>query len=140
MKLIKIVLDTNVFVSALRSSLGAGYKILTLLGSGQFEICISVALVLEYEEIFKRTKNETVFSENDIEDLIDFICSIGRKYSTHYLWRPTLKDPDDEMILELAVASQAEYIVTYNLKDFVKSNYFGIKVITPAQLLKKIGR
>ncbi len=136
----KIVLDTNVIVSALRSRRGAGHSIMSALNSGVFTICISVPLILEYEEILKLKRPVELFSEEDIEELVDFICSIGRKTLISNLWRPTLRDPDDEMVLEVAVASKADFIVTYNVKDFVQANIFNVKVITPGQFLKLIRR
>ena len=135
---LKIVLDTNVLVSGLRSKKGASFQILSMLGTNQFEICLSVALVLEYEEILTRLRDPNLFSEKDVKDFIDYICSIGRKFEIHYLWRPTLNDPDDEMILELAVAAKADFIVTHNIKDFIKANVFEVKVISPIQFLKKV--
>ena len=113
---------------------------LKLLTSENFNLCISVALVLEYEEILKKMRDPKKFSVQDIDDLIEYICSISQKYEIHYLWRPTLRDPDDEMVLEVAVASQADFIVTYNVKDFISSNFFGVKVIKPLQFLKKLER
>ena len=136
---IKIVLDTNVLVAGLRSNSGASHCILRLLGSGSYDLCISVALILEYEEVLKNKINHEIISSEEIEEFIDYLCKIGKKFNIHFLWRPTLRDPDDEMVLEIAVSSQAEFIVTFNVKDFIRENYFGVKVITPIQFLKKIG-
>jgi len=136
---IKIVLDTNVLVAGLRSNSRASHSILRLLGSGSYDLCISVALILEYEEVLKNKINHEIIFSKEIEEFIDYLCKIGKKFNIHFLWRPTLRDPDDEMVLEIAVSSQAEFIVTFNVKDFIRENYFGVKVITPIQFLKKIG-
>jgi len=131
-----IVIDTNVFVSALRSKRGASYKLLSLIDSGKFEINISVPLILEYEE---NAKKRTVLNYSTIEDIIDYICEIGKERKIFYLWRPFLKDPKDDFILELAVESQSEYIITYNKKDFIGSEQFGSKILDPKEFLQKIG-
>jgi len=86
-----------------------------------------------------RQRDTHLIFSKEIEEFIDYLCKIGKKFNIHFLWRPTLRDPDDEMVLEIAVSSQAEFIVTFNVKDFIRENYFGVKVITPIQFLKKIG-
>jgi len=64
---------------------------------------------------------------------------IGARHKIHYLWRPFLPDPKDDMVLEIAVAGQCEYIVTYNEKDFRGAAQFGVKVVTPQAFLEEIG-
>lgn len=56
----------------------------------------------------------------------------------HYLWRPGLRDPDDDLVLECAVASASQYIVTHNLRHFGETMQFNVKAITPAQFLAKL--
>ncbi|MBC7795433.1 MAG: PIN domain-containing protein, partial [Pyrinomonadaceae bacterium] len=73
------------------------------------------------------------------DDVIDFICGNANLRDIFYLWRPALRDPKDDFILELAVESDCDFIVTYNIKDFEGIEKFGIKVITPAQFLSEIG-
>ena len=135
-----IVIDTNVIISALKSNKGASFKLISLLTENKFKINISVPLILEYEEIIKREINSKIINKNDIESFIDYICYIGNPTKIYYLWRPFLKDPKDDMILELAFTSNSDYIITYNLKDFseVYSN-FKIKSIIPKDFLKIIG-
>lgn len=135
----QIVIDTNVFVSALQSSQGASYRLLMLLGSPAFDIHISIPLVLEYEEVAKRLIGQIALTEEDIDAVVDYICKVAKHHDIFFLWRPFLKDPDDDMVLELAVTAQCDYIVTYNLKDFQNIDQFGIKVITPKDFLKLIG-
>lgn len=57
----------------------------------------------------------------------------------YYLWRPILKDPKDDMVLEVAVASSADYIVTYNVKDFIPAKDFGIELASPKDILQITG-
>lgn len=136
---ISIVIDTSVFISALRSRRGASFQILSLIGSGEFEFHLSIALVLEYEAVAKRMTQETGLTDSDIEDLIDYMCAIGKCRQVHFLWRPSLKDPSDDFVLELAVESESNYIVTHNLRDFAGIGKFKVKAITPQEFLQVIG-
>lgn len=135
-----VVIDTNVIVSALKSKQGASYRLLSLIGQKKFDIYLSVPIILEYEEISKRLLVTTQLTENDISVIIDYICQIGIPTQVFYLWRPFLNDPDDDMILELAVAGNCDSIITFNIKDFAKvEDVFGIKIITPKKFLLEIG-
>ncbi len=134
-----IVIDTNVILSSLISKKGASYKLVSLIGSGKFEINISVPLILEYESISLERLNLLYLEEQDIIDFIDYICTIGKKCQIFYLWHPFLRDPKDDMILELALNSGSDYIVTYNKKDFKGVEIFGVDVLTPKEFLEKIG-
>ena len=135
----QIVIDTNVFISALRSRNGASYKLFTLLGSEKFEINISVPLILEYEDAAKRLLGEIALNVEDMNAIINYICAVGKHRKMFYLWRPVLRDPKDEMLLELAVAGGCDYIVTYNMADFAEIEQFGIQAIKPSAFLRKIG-
>ena len=136
---IRIVLDTNVLVAALRSREGASFKVLSLVDSGKFTLCLSVPLVLEYEAASKKHTKATGLSAADVDVIVDYLCLVGEHYKVYYLWRPFLRDQKDDMVLELAVSSNAESIVTFNKSDFKGANQFGIKVITPKALLQQIG-
>lgn len=128
-----IVLDTNVLFSAMRSSLGASYRLLQRIDQSPLQLHVSTPLVLEYEAVLKRNKT---LSHTDIEAVVDYLCHISEKHGIFYLWRPVLRDPQDDHILELAVKANA-MIVTWNLKDFTPaSSRFGLSVETPRGLLK----
>jgi len=75
----------------------------------------------------------------NIDDILDYLCSVARRHTIFFLWRSFLKDPKDDMVLELAVEAQCEYIVTFNQKDFVGSDQFGSAVVTPQEFLRKTG-
>ena len=139
MKKYRIVIDTNVFISALRSKRGASYKLLSMIDSGSFETAISVPLILEYEDVAKRQMDMLGLYLTDIDDILDYICQVGNKREIFYLWRPILKDPKDDMVLELAVESESDYILTYNKKDFLQSISFGIEILTPKEFLEILG-
>ena len=135
-----VVIDTNVIVSALRSRDGASFRLVSLLGeSDKFEINVSVALVLEYEDAAKRLIGKVPISETAIEDLIDYICEIANEQKVFFLWRPVSNDPNDDMVIELAVAAGCQFIITYNKQDFKNMKQFGIKAISPAEFLEMIG-
>jgi len=137
---LQIVIDTNVFVSALRSQDGASFRLLSLVGqSAQFEINLSVPLVLEYEDVALRQKAVHKLSARDVSALIDYLCSVANLRAIYFLWRPFLKDPKDDMVLELAVEAQCETIVTFNKKDFAGVEKFGLQVLTPHEFLREIG-
>lgn len=131
-----IVLDSNVLVAALRSSRGASFALLSLVGTDAFEIAVSVPVILEYEEVLLR---ESGRSPSVVGDVIDYVCSVAKHQSIFFLWRPRLPDPDDEMLLELAVAAGCDAIVTHNTRDFGPADEFGLRVLSPAVFLKEIG-
>ena len=133
---VRIVLDTSVLVAGLRSRRGASFRVLTLLGNPEITTVISVPLVLEYEAVLRRDAGELGLSEADVDDALDYICSISEERQIHYLWRPTLSDPNDEFVLELAVEAGCRYIVTHNVADFRGAERFGLVVVTPRQLLE----
>lgn len=141
----KIVIDTNVLLSALFSNRGGSFKLIELLAKkaedGLLHSVVSVPLVLEYEEVLLREKNMKKyphFSYEDIKLIISDIVAISHRTKLHFLWRPFLKDSFDDKVLETAVNSKADAIITFNTKDFdgVKK-YFGIDILTPTQLYEK---
>lgn len=109
------------------------------IGKGMFDISISVPLIVEYEAAAKKLTGEIELTAGDIDDITDYLCAVAKRSKIFYLWRPLLKDPTDDMVLELAVASSSRFIITYNKKDFSGSEKFGIKVLTPRKFLKNIG-
>jgi predicted nucleic acid-binding protein len=133
-------MDTNVVVSALRSRRGASFELLSLVGrSGAFEINVSVPLVLEYEDVAKRQLDVTGLTLKDVDAVVDYLCSVANRRRIHYLWRPFLSDPKDDMVLELAVESRCGIIVSYNKRDFAGIEKFGLRVLTPREFLEEIG-
>jgi putative PIN family toxin of toxin-antitoxin system len=131
-------MDTNVLIAGLRSSRGASFRLLSLVGTGAFTLCISVPLILEYEEVALRDIGDLRLRPSDIEDILDFICSVSEHREIFYLWRPFLKDPDDDLVLEVAVEARCDFIVTFNLKDFSGIEKFGLRAITPQRFLNRL--
>ncbi len=130
--MVRAVLDTNVIVAGFRSRRGASFRLLTLLRTGRFEIAVSVPLVLEYEAVLLEHARELSLSVDDVRGLVDYLCDVGRRQAIHFLWRPTLRDPADEFVLELAVAAECDALVTHNVRDFAGARTFGVQIMTPA--------
>ena len=136
---LKVVLDTNVLLSGLRSKNGASYRLLEKIPEGHIKLAISVPLMLEYETVLCKNLRQLKLSRQDIDDFLDYFCSIAEHTKIYYLWRPFLKDPYDDHLLEVSVASKSAYIVTYNTKDFVGVEQFGIHAVAPDFILTKLG-
>lgn len=132
-------MDSNVFVCALRSRRGPAFAMLSLVGSGKFDLNLSVPLVLEYEQVVRSSRWRNKLSWEHVSDILDYLCAVGRKHKIHFLWRPRERDPKDDMVLEVAVAGRCDCIVTYNKKDFVEAESFGVDLLTPGEFLVKIG-
>ena len=136
---LRIVLDTNVLISALRSTGGASHRLLMLVGGPRFEIALSVPLVLEYEDVAKRMSETTGLTDADVDDVLDYLCSVAHHQEIHFLWRPVLRDSRDDHVLELATEAGCEIVVTHNVRDFAGSERFGVAAVTPGEFLRKIG-
>jgi putative PIN family toxin of toxin-antitoxin system len=139
MKRPQIVIDTSIFIAALRSRQGAAYKLLMLIDGEKFETNISVPLILEYEDAAKRLIGEISLTARDIDNILDYVCAIANHRAIFYLWRPYLKDPKDDMVLEVAVTSHCDFIITYNQRDFQGAEQFGIRIVTAKEFLQEIG-
>ncbi|NUM79067.1 putative toxin-antitoxin system toxin component, PIN family [candidate division KSB1 bacterium] len=136
----QIVMDTNTLAAALRSKRGASYKLLSLIDSGKFQLNISVPLVFEYEDVVKGDSHITaVLSEAEIDNILDYLCAVANRRKIFFLWRPFLKDPKDDFLLELAVEAQCSHIITYNKMDFAGIGLFGIKALTAHEFLQLLG-
>lgn len=140
MGLRRIVIDTNVLIAAMRSRRGASALLLSLLATDQFEMHLSIPLVLEYEEVLLRQRVELGLAADDVDNLINSLCAVGvRHESIYYNWRPSLPDERDEHILDLAIKGQCDAIVTFNIRNFRGAAQFGIRAIRPQTFLREIG-
>ena len=81
----------------------------------------------------------TPLDEESVLAVVRYLSSVGHRQKIFFLRRPSLPDPKDDMVLELAVASRAQYIVTYNGKDFAAAERFGIQPVPPKAFLDVIG-
>ena len=134
-----VLLDTNVIVTAMRSKKGAAFKLLSLVGTGRYDICLSVPVTLEYEAILLEQLDHLHLTATDVGDLLDYLCRVAKQQDIHYLWRPYLKDSKDDLILEAAVAGGCQAIITFNQRDFAGARKFAIEILTPAMFLRRIG-
>jgi putative PIN family toxin of toxin-antitoxin system len=133
-----VVLDTSVLVAAARSRRGASYAVLSLLPDARFEPVVSVPLFVEYRAVLLRPENLLQRTAEQAEGFLDVLLSVSQLQEIYFFWRPALPDPDDDMILELAVAAGCRYIVTHNLRDFRGLEKWGIEAVTPTAFLRLI--
>jgi len=131
----RVVLDTNVLVAGLRSRRGASFALLERFGAGAFRPVVSVPLVLEYEGILKAQSRSLGLTHQDLDDILDFLCSVADLHQVYFLWRPILRDPSDDMLLEVAVGSGCHGIVTHNTKDFGAASAFNLRILRPRDFL-----
>jgi putative PIN family toxin of toxin-antitoxin system len=132
-------LDTNVVVTALRSPAGASAEILRRVRRREVTMLASVGLFVEYEAVATRPEHLAAAAATiaDVRNVLDVLAHHIVPVEIHYLWRPRLRDPDDDMVLEVAVNGRAEMIVTFNGRDFGRvPAEFGIIVVRPDELLR----
>lgn len=133
----RIVLDTSILVAASRSRNGASFRIVSMLPSPKFEIALTIAVYTEWQAVLTRTEHLPPGATPDMAlGFLRYLASIAHLQDVHFLWRPFLRDPDDDMVLECAVASGSEFIVTHNVKDFRRVQELNVQAITPADFLK----
>lgn len=134
----RVVFDTSVLVAAARSRHGASHALLSRLPDARFEPGVSVPVFVEYRAVLLRPENLLERPPAQAEGFLDYLLSASHLQEIFFLWRPGLSDPDDDLILELAVAGGCRYIVTHNLRDFRGTEKWGIAAVTPSEFLKLI--
>ena len=134
----RIVVDTNVVVAALRSQTGASHELLVHIHLRRVTPLLSVPLLMEYEEVLKRPGLIPHLTPADIDTMLDQFASRAVATRIHFLWRPFLPDPDDDMLVELALAGQASHIVTSNIRDLALARTLGLEVVTPAEFIRQL--
>lgn len=130
-----IIIDTNVLIAALRSKQGASNELLQRLNDPRITLHVSNTLLFEYDEVLRREQTACGLAEGQISDLLDGFCRLGVKHYVSFLWRPSARDPDDDFLVDLAVAARATHLITYNVRDLTAALRFGINVVTPAEFL-----
>jgi putative PIN family toxin of toxin-antitoxin system len=135
----RVVLDTSVLVAAARSNTGASQRQLRLLPDPRFKPVISVALLMEYTSVLTTREHLSGRTSQDVEAFLNYLVSVSHLQSIHFRLRPQLVDPDDDLVLELAVAAECRWIITYNRDDFHNARRFGVEPIEPASFLRLIG-
>ena len=137
----KIVLDTNIIVSACLGSFYANRLIYHCL-DGDFMPLVSNTLLAEYEDVVNRENifENSKLNQQERNELLDDILSVSQWVEIYYMWRPNLRDEGDNFLIELAIAGNAKYIVSRNLKDFNQAQLNfndNFQVVLPDYLLEK---
>ena len=133
---LEAVLDTSVLIAALRSRNGASFELLRRVGQPGWRLHISTALLLEYEAVARREAAAFWLRTERVEAILDFLADSSVEHAISFRWRPHLSDPNDDFVLELAVAAQAGYIITHNLRNFAAAPSLGVTALPPAEFLK----
>ena len=137
----RLVLDTDVVVAAMRSPAGASAAILRAARRGRTTLLVSVALALEYEAVCREAKHRLAagLSDWEVEVFVTAVIALAEPVKTHFLWRPQLRDPGDEMVLEAAVNGRADTLVTFNMRHFgTVPLQFGVEVLLPREAIARI--
>jgi putative PIN family toxin of toxin-antitoxin system len=139
----RVVLDISVLVAGLRSQLGASNRVLFAVAEKRCVPLVTTALFLEYESVLLRAEQQLATGMNsvDVEGFLAAFASAAEPVELNFLWRPQLRDPADEMILEAAVNGRAAAVVTHNVDDFrPATTQFGVRTLTPAEFLKELAK
>ena len=141
----RVVLDTCVIFQALYSQSGASHAILQMVRKGDLQMVVSTPVFAEYCDVCLRKSSLQLFglTEEDVWNVLNFIAYISVKIDIKYLLRPNLQDKGDNLIMELAFASDSRYLITKNIRDFICNSelrFDGVRVITPADFMQEVIR
>lgn len=140
--MLRCVLDTDVIIAAMRSPGGASAAILlTALDNPHLKLLGSVPLALEYEAKCLLSEHREVagWDEKQTLTFLNTIIGMMESVELNFRWRPQLRDPGDEMVLETAINGRADLLVTFNLRDYGEApQRFGVRALRPADALKRI--
>ena len=134
-------MDTNVVVSAMRSPKGAPAALLVAARDGKLTPLANVALALEYEATCRLPEHRLAagLDLGEVAIFVEAVIAMAEPVESHFTWRPQLRDPGDELVLEAAVNGHADAIVTFNSRDFATvPQRFGIALLTPAEALRRL--
>jgi putative PIN family toxin of toxin-antitoxin system len=140
---VRVVADTDVIVAAMRSPGGASAAILRTARQGRITLLVSVPLALEYEATCSEPEHQLAagLSEREVQVFLDAVVAMSDPVKTHFLWRPQLRNPGDEMVLETAVNGRAGVLVTFNVRDFgTVPARFGIEMMIPREAIRRMRR
>lgn len=139
--MLRVVLDTSVVIAALRSRSGASNGVIELVARGHLRPLVTTSLFLEYEAVLLRPEHRLVtrMTVADVDGFLAALASAAEPVDISFRWRPQLRDPKDELVLEAAVNGRAAAIVTHNVRDFGDtSRAFGVRVLLPGTLLREV--
>jgi predicted nucleic acid-binding protein len=127
----------------MRSPSGASAAIVRLARQNRLALLVSVALALEYETVCTRLEHRLAagISDREVNTFVDAIIALAEPVTTHFLWRPQLRDPCDEMVLEAAINGEADALVTFNARDFgAVPVHFGVELLLPRDVMRRMRR
>lgn len=139
----RLVFDINVVVAALRSDRGASRQLIISALDGKIKLLASVPLLFEYEAVLTRPEHldASGLTSKDVNEILDGLAKVAVPVYLRFLWRPQLKDPADEMVLETAVNGEADGLVTFNVRHLAEAaREFGIRVMRPRDAWKEVKR
>jgi putative PIN family toxin of toxin-antitoxin system len=137
----KIVMDTDTVVAALRSPGGASAELIRRARRGQIRLAASVSLFMEYEAVCLRPEHALAASldAQQVGIFLDALAHFVEPVEIHFLWRPQLRDPADELVLEAAVNAQADALLSFNLKHFSQAaGRFNLHLSQPGPFLRSL--
>jgi len=138
---VRLVLDTDVVVAAMRSPTGASAAILREARQGRATLLVSVPLAMEYESVCREAEHRLAagLSDREVDVFLTAVLAMAKPVEIHFLWRPQLRDSGDEMVLEVAINGRANALVTFNLRDFGNvPKQFGIQILPPREAIRRI--
>jgi putative PIN family toxin of toxin-antitoxin system len=136
---VRLVFDTNVIVAAVRSPSGAARWLLRKALLGEVSAIISVPLFLEYEAVLTRSEQllASGLTVQGVHAVLDALASVGIHIRLSYRWRPLLTDANDDMVIETAINGGADFLVTFNVRDFGSAgDSFGCQALLPREAVK----
>ena len=135
----RVVFDNSVLVAAAHSRLGASFALLNSIPATEFQICLSIGLYAEWQDVLTRPEHlPPGQTAADALNLLRYLASQAHLQEIHFLWRPFLPDADDDMLLELAFAAGCRHIVTHNVRHFRGAERLGVTAISPGGFLHSI--
>ena len=139
----RVVLDTSVVVAALQTRAGAGNAVLRLVANRRLVPLATGPLFLEYKDVLNRPDQRIAhgLTLEMVDEFLAEVAALAEPVEVRFLWRPQVRDPSDEMVLEAAINGRADALVTYNFRDFaVAGERFAVLVLRPPELLKMVKR
>jgi putative PIN family toxin of toxin-antitoxin system len=139
----RLVLDTDVVVASMRSPAGASAAILRSIRRGEAKLLLSVPLAMEYEATCQQADHRLAagLTQRQVDIFVTAVIAMAEPVETHFLWRPQLRDPGDEMVLEAAVNGRADALITFNARDYGEApGHFGVELLLPRIAIGRIRR